>query len=47
MSLHDGNHTFEVCINGSQGVDCASYNWTVDKIPPTAYVLLQNLLQMH
>ncbi|XP_038685245.1 uncharacterized protein LOC119985132 isoform X2 [Tripterygium wilfordii] len=36
--LQDGNHTFEVCTNGSQGVGCASYNWTVDTIPPTAYV---------
>ncbi|XP_073108633.1 uncharacterized protein [Elaeis guineensis] len=36
--LHDGNHTFEVCINESQGVRCASYNWTVDTVSPTAYV---------
>ena len=27
--LKDGNHTFEVCINGSQGVGCATHNWTV------------------
>ena len=27
--LQDGNHTFEVCTNGSQGVGCGSYNWTV------------------
>lgn len=27
--LLDGNHTFEVCTNGSQGVGCASYGWTV------------------
>ncbi|XP_058195645.1 uncharacterized protein LOC131311985 isoform X1 [Rhododendron vialii] len=36
--LDDGNHTFEVCTNGSGGTSCASYNWTVDTIPPTAYV---------
>ncbi|KAL9372733.1 hypothetical protein Peur_034977 [Populus x canadensis] len=38
QGLQDGNHTFEVCINGSQGVGCATYNWTVDTIPPTAYI---------
>lgn len=27
--LDDGNHTFEVCTNGSGGTSCASYNWTV------------------
>lgn len=27
--LLDGNHSFEVCTNGSPGVACASYNWTV------------------
>jgi hypothetical protein len=27
--LQDGNHTFEVCTNGTQGVGCALYNWTV------------------
>ncbi|KAA8540802.1 hypothetical protein F0562_024765 [Nyssa sinensis] len=36
--LQDGNHTFEVCTNRSQGVGCASYNWIVDTVPPTAYV---------
>ncbi|KAM3703926.1 hypothetical protein ACJW31_04G135100 [Castanea mollissima] len=36
--LQDGNHTFEVCTNGSQGVGCGSYNWTVDTVPPTAYI---------
>ncbi|KAI8529051.1 hypothetical protein RHMOL_Rhmol12G0195700 [Rhododendron molle] len=36
--LDDGNHTFEVCTNGSGGTSCANYNWTVDTIPPTAYV---------
>ncbi|KAK9278936.1 hypothetical protein L1049_028518 [Liquidambar formosana] len=36
--LQEGNHIFEVCTNGSQGVGCASYNWTVDTVPPTAYV---------
>uniref|UniRef100_A0A5B7CA54 Bacterial Ig-like domain-containing protein n=1 Tax=Davidia involucrata TaxID=16924 RepID=A0A5B7CA54_DAVIN len=37
--LQDGNHTFEVCTNGSRGVGCASYNWIVDMVPPTAYVI--------
>ncbi|XP_061349296.1 uncharacterized protein LOC133294608 isoform X3 [Gastrolobium bilobum] len=37
-SLRDGNHTFEVCTNGHQGLGCANYNWTVDTIRPTAYV---------
>ncbi|KAI8016865.1 hypothetical protein LOK49_LG04G02093 [Camellia lanceoleosa] len=36
--LQDGTHTFNVCTNGTQGIGCASYNWTVDTIPPTAYV---------
>ncbi|KAK7815890.1 hypothetical protein CFP56_001056 [Quercus suber] len=36
--LQDGNHKFEVCPNGTQGVGCSSYNWIVDTIPPTAYV---------
>ncbi|KAM7465314.1 hypothetical protein LguiB_012876 [Lonicera macranthoides] len=36
--LQDGNHTFVVCFNGSQGVGCATYNWTIDMVPPTAYV---------
>lgn len=36
--LLDGNHTLEVCTNGSLGVGCAQYNWTVDTIPPTAYI---------
>ncbi|KAL4634077.1 hypothetical protein ACB092_04G171300 [Castanea dentata] len=36
--LQDGNHTFEVCTNGSQGVGCGIYKWTVDTIPPTAYI---------
>lgn len=38
IDLHDGDHAFEVCINGLQGPGCASYNWTVDTIPPTASV---------
>lgn len=29
VGLDDGNHTFEVCTNGSGGTSCASYNWTV------------------
>ncbi|TMX04693.1 hypothetical protein EJD97_005775 [Solanum chilense] len=36
--LLDGKHTFKVCTNGSLGVGCAHYNWTVDTIPPTAYI---------
>ncbi|KAK7826142.1 hypothetical protein CFP56_032440 [Quercus suber] len=36
--LQDGNHKFEVCPNGSQGVGCGSYNWTVDTVPPTANI---------
>ncbi|PSR95878.1 Pre-neck appendage protein [Actinidia chinensis var. chinensis] len=36
--LRDGNHTFEVCTNASQGIGCASYDWIVDTVPPTAYV---------
>ncbi|XP_060204622.1 uncharacterized protein LOC132632638 [Lycium barbarum] len=36
--LLDGNHTFEVCTNGTLGVGCAHYNWTVDTIPPSAYI---------
>uniref|UniRef100_A0A2P2M3G2 Bacterial Ig-like domain-containing protein n=1 Tax=Rhizophora mucronata TaxID=61149 RepID=A0A2P2M3G2_RHIMU len=35
-NLQDGNHAFEVCINGYQG--CTPYNWTIDTVPPTAYV---------
>ncbi|XP_042950589.1 uncharacterized protein LOC122282682 isoform X3 [Carya illinoinensis] len=34
--LQDGNHTFEACTNGSRGVGCINYNWTV--VPPTAYI---------
>ncbi|XP_030938237.1 uncharacterized protein LOC115963393 isoform X2 [Quercus lobata] len=36
--LQDGNHKFEVCPNGTQGVGCSSYDWTVDTVPPTAYI---------
>ncbi|KAL5813853.1 hypothetical protein ACOSQ4_024494 [Xanthoceras sorbifolium] len=36
--LSDGNHTFELCSNGSPAVGCSSYNWTVDTVPPTASV---------
>ncbi|URD81959.1 transposon protein [Musa troglodytarum] len=36
--LLDGNHTFKICSSGSQGVRCASYNWTVDTVSPTAYI---------
>ncbi|KAG6747072.1 hypothetical protein POTOM_049450 [Populus tomentosa] len=43
QGLQDGNHTFEVCINGSQRAGCATYNWTVDTIPPTAYITASKL----
>ncbi|XP_042036904.1 uncharacterized protein LOC121782957 [Salvia splendens] len=36
--LLDGNHSFEVCTQGSRGVACASYNWTVDTVKPTAQI---------
>ncbi|MQL72572.1 hypothetical protein Taro_004908 [Colocasia esculenta] len=36
--LPDGNHRFEVCANGTRGASCGSYNWTVDTVPPTAYI---------
>lgn len=38
LGLQDGNHSFVVCANASQGAGCSSYNWTVDTVPPTAYV---------
>lgn len=38
VGLNDGNHTFSVCTNGSRGVDCATYNWIIDTVPPTANV---------
>ncbi|XP_071731688.1 uncharacterized protein [Rutidosis leptorrhynchoides] len=34
--LKDGNHTFQICTNEMR--HCASYNWIIDTIPPTAYV---------
>ncbi|XP_024025314.1 uncharacterized protein LOC21397720 isoform X2 [Morus notabilis] len=40
--LKDGKHTFEVCSNGLQGLGCASYNWTIDTVPPTAYITAPN-----
>ncbi|KAI3761371.1 hypothetical protein L1987_51785 [Smallanthus sonchifolius] len=36
--LQDGNHTFKVCTNGPQPTRCATYNWTIDTVPPTANV---------
>ncbi|KAK4844049.1 hypothetical protein QYF36_015788 [Acer negundo] len=42
--LSDGNHTFEVCSNGSSGVGCSSYNWIVDTVPPTACVTASSSL---
>ncbi|KAF3436998.1 hypothetical protein FNV43_RR19751 [Rhamnella rubrinervis] len=41
-SLQDGNHTFEVCTNGLQEVGCATYNWTIDTVPPTASIMVSN-----
>ncbi|XAR72611.1 hypothetical protein NMG60_11019316 [Bertholletia excelsa] len=38
VGLKDGNHTFEVCSNRGRRIGCARYNWTVDTIPPTAYI---------
>lgn len=38
VGLQDGDHMFEVCISGYQGVRCATYNWTIDSVHPTAYV---------
>lgn len=38
VGLQDGNHSLQVCANASQGVGCASYNWTVDTAHPTAYI---------
>ncbi|KAL8159313.1 hypothetical protein V2J09_000850 [Rumex salicifolius] len=40
--LQDGYHTFKVCANALQGAGCSSYNWTVDTVPPTAYVTATN-----
>lgn len=36
--LRDGNHSLKVCTNVPQGVGCASYNWTIDTVHPTAYI---------
>ncbi|CAL9082669.1 unnamed protein product [Musa acuminata var. zebrina] len=36
--LLDGKHMFEVCVSGFRRVRCASYNWTVDTISPTAHI---------
>ncbi|GFP90721.1 hypothetical protein PHJA_001216000 [Phtheirospermum japonicum] len=36
--LLDGNHSFEACTNWSNRVVCASYNWTIDTVKPTAYI---------
>ncbi|PON72223.1 Guanine nucleotide-binding protein, beta subunit [Parasponia andersonii] len=38
LGMQDGPHTFEVCTNGLEEVGCASYNWTIDTVSPTAYV---------
>ncbi|CAL9072961.1 unnamed protein product [Musa textilis] len=36
--LLDGKHMFEVCVSGFRRVRCASYNWTVDTVSPTAHI---------
>uniref|UniRef100_A0A1D1YIJ6 Glutathione transport system permease protein gsiD n=1 Tax=Anthurium amnicola TaxID=1678845 RepID=A0A1D1YIJ6_9ARAE len=36
--LPDGEHKFEVCVNGHKGVGCASYSWSIDTVSPTAYI---------
>ncbi|GER38508.1 flagellar L-ring protein [Striga asiatica] len=36
--LLEGNHFFEVCLNGSTRAACTSYNWTVDTVRPTAHI---------
>ncbi|KAL1568226.1 hypothetical protein AAHA92_03621 [Salvia divinorum] len=36
--LLDGNHSFEACTEGSRGSACASYNWIVDTVKPTANI---------
>ncbi|PKU69057.1 uncharacterized protein LOC110110061 isoform X2 [Dendrobium catenatum] len=36
--LSEGDHMFEACVSGSLGLRCDSYNWTIDTVPPTAYV---------
>ncbi|KAG6386568.1 hypothetical protein SASPL_151734 [Salvia splendens] len=36
--LLDGDHSFEACTEGSRGAACASYNWTVDTVKPTARI---------
>lgn len=38
VGLQDGNHSLKVCTNAPQGAGCASYNWTVDTVHPTAYI---------
>ncbi|CAO2819058.1 unnamed protein product [Amaranthus hypochondriacus] len=38
LGLQDGIHSLQVCANASQGVGCASYNWTIDTVHPTAYI---------
>lgn len=37
--LHDGAHTFEVFINVSQGLQYASYNWTIGE-ETSVFILL-------
>ncbi|KAK6924829.1 hypothetical protein RJ641_009155 [Dillenia turbinata] len=43
--LEDGEHMFEVCATGSQSQEpgCASHNWTIDTIPPTANLTASTL----
>ncbi|KAK6924830.1 hypothetical protein RJ641_009156 [Dillenia turbinata] len=44
-NLEDGEHMFEVCATGSQSQEpgCASHNWTIDTIPPTANLTASTL----
>ncbi|KAL7098476.1 hypothetical protein ACP275_09G019800 [Erythranthe tilingii] len=36
--LLDGPHSFEACTGTSPGIACATYNWTIDTVNPTAYI---------
>ncbi|KAD2806044.1 hypothetical protein R6Q59_028973 [Mikania micrantha] len=36
--LQDGNHMFKVCTNRHHSTRCVTYNWTIDTVPPTAYI---------
>ncbi|KAL2935960.1 Cysteine--tRNA ligase [Bienertia sinuspersici] len=38
VGLKDGNHSMQVCANSTQGVGCATHNWTIDTVHPTANI---------